>query len=198
MRHLRRGGAPGAGHLVRAPNAHARVREIVAATHALGRGLHRQSSTSLQTRQPGAQRQAGLARSHPALHEYPKSAAELSQPAVSLAYYARAGQSSALVVVTHRWLTEPNVHPSRLMPACRAMLDGVVVATVSPTLDRSSAMMTGRLMTNAPAIWEVLGDAQHLGGVTAGQPQVEPARRSRAAHRPRAHQHPGQPRPALS
>jgi hypothetical protein len=41
--------------------------------------------------------------------------------------------------------------------------DGVVVATVAPTLDRSSAMMTGRLMTDAPAIWEVLGEAQHLG-----------------------------------
>ena len=45
-----------------------------------------------------------------------------SRRSVGLAYYARAGQSSALVVVTHRWLTEPNVHPSRLMPACRAML----------------------------------------------------------------------------
>jgi len=41
--------------------------------------------------------------------------------------------------------------------------DGVVVATVSPTLDRSSAMMTAQLMTETPAIWEVLSDAQHLG-----------------------------------
>ena len=60
----------------------------------------------------------------PALHGFPKSAAEPSQHVVGLAYYARAGQTSALVVVTHRWLTEPNVRPARLMPACRAMLEG--------------------------------------------------------------------------
>jgi hypothetical protein len=41
--------------------------------------------------------------------------------------------------------------------------EGVIVATISPTLDRSSAMMTARLMTDAPAIWEVLGEVQHLG-----------------------------------
>jgi len=42
VRHLRRGGAPGAGHLVRGPSPHARVREIVAVIHALGHGLRRQ------------------------------------------------------------------------------------------------------------------------------------------------------------
>jgi hypothetical protein len=41
--------------------------------------------------------------------------------------------------------------------------EGVIVATISPILDRSSAMTTGRLMTGAPAMWEVLGAAQHLG-----------------------------------
>jgi putative transposase len=42
IRHLRRGGAPGAGHLVCGPARHARVREVVAAIHALGHGLRRQ------------------------------------------------------------------------------------------------------------------------------------------------------------
>ena len=42
VRHLRRGGAPGAGHLVRGPARHARVREVVAEIHRLGRGLRRQ------------------------------------------------------------------------------------------------------------------------------------------------------------
>ena len=42
VRHLRRGGSPGAGHLVRGPARHARVREVVAAIHALGHGLRRQ------------------------------------------------------------------------------------------------------------------------------------------------------------
>jgi transposase-like protein len=42
VRHLRRGGAPGAGHLVRGPAQHARVRQVVAVIHTLGRGLHRQ------------------------------------------------------------------------------------------------------------------------------------------------------------
>jgi hypothetical protein len=41
--------------------------------------------------------------------------------------------------------------------------DGVVVATISPALDRSSAMTAGRLMTESPAMWEVLGETQHLG-----------------------------------
>jgi transposase-like protein len=41
VRHLRRGGAPGAGHLVRGPASHARVREVVTVIHALGRGLRR-------------------------------------------------------------------------------------------------------------------------------------------------------------
>jgi hypothetical protein len=40
--HLRRGGSAGAGHLVRGPARHARVREVVAAIHALGHGLRRQ------------------------------------------------------------------------------------------------------------------------------------------------------------
>jgi transposase-like protein len=43
VRHLRRGGAPGAGHLVPGPAPHARVRHTVASIHALGRGLRRQS-----------------------------------------------------------------------------------------------------------------------------------------------------------
>ncbi len=42
VRHLRRGGAPGAGHLVRGPAPHARVRAVVTVIHALGRGLRRQ------------------------------------------------------------------------------------------------------------------------------------------------------------
>jgi putative transposase len=42
VRHLRRGGAPGAGHLVRGPAPHARVRDVVAEIHRLGRGLRRQ------------------------------------------------------------------------------------------------------------------------------------------------------------
>src|SRR5918911_3814092 len=42
IRHLRRGGAPGAGHLVPGPARHARVREVVTAIHALGHGLRRQ------------------------------------------------------------------------------------------------------------------------------------------------------------
>src|SRR5919205_2844396 len=39
VRHLRRDGAPGAGHLVRGPAQHARVRHVVAVIHTLGRGL---------------------------------------------------------------------------------------------------------------------------------------------------------------
>jgi putative transposase len=39
VRHLRRGGRPGASHLVPGPARHARVREIVTAIHALGHGL---------------------------------------------------------------------------------------------------------------------------------------------------------------
>jgi putative transposase len=41
LRHLRRGGAPGAGHLVRGPAVHMRVRQVVADIHTLGRGLRR-------------------------------------------------------------------------------------------------------------------------------------------------------------
>lgn len=41
IRHLRRGGAPGAGHLVRGPAVHVRVRQVVADIHMLGRGLRR-------------------------------------------------------------------------------------------------------------------------------------------------------------
>ena len=43
VRHLRRGGTPGAGHLVRGPARHAHVREVVALIHTLGNGLRRQS-----------------------------------------------------------------------------------------------------------------------------------------------------------
>jgi transposase-like protein len=43
VRHLRRGGAPGAGHLVRGPAPHAGVPEIVVTIHALGHGLRRRS-----------------------------------------------------------------------------------------------------------------------------------------------------------
>jgi transposase-like protein len=42
VRHLRRGGSPGAGHLVPGPARHARVREVIAAIHAIGHGLRRQ------------------------------------------------------------------------------------------------------------------------------------------------------------
>jgi len=42
VRHLRRGGSPGAGHLVCGPARHSRVREVVAAIHVLGHGLRRQ------------------------------------------------------------------------------------------------------------------------------------------------------------
>ena len=41
LRHLRRGGAPGAGHLVRGPAVHARVRAVLTVVHALGYGLRR-------------------------------------------------------------------------------------------------------------------------------------------------------------
>ena len=43
VRHLRRGGTPGAGHLVRGPARHARVREVVTLIHTLGNGLRRPS-----------------------------------------------------------------------------------------------------------------------------------------------------------
>ena len=42
VRHVRRGGMPGAGHLVRGSAVHARVRQAVAAIHLLGHGLRRQ------------------------------------------------------------------------------------------------------------------------------------------------------------
>jgi DDE domain len=41
VRHIRRDGAPGAGHLVPGPTPHARVRAAVATLHALGHGLRR-------------------------------------------------------------------------------------------------------------------------------------------------------------
>jgi putative transposase len=41
LRHVRRGGAPGAGHLVPGRQPPARVRQVVAAMHALGYGLRR-------------------------------------------------------------------------------------------------------------------------------------------------------------
>src|SRR5919199_1485537 len=41
IRHVRRAGAPGAGHRVRGPAVHLRVRQVVAAIHTLGRGLRR-------------------------------------------------------------------------------------------------------------------------------------------------------------
>ncbi len=41
VRHLRRGRTPGAGHLVRGPALHARVRQVVAVIDALGHGLRR-------------------------------------------------------------------------------------------------------------------------------------------------------------
>jgi transposase-like protein len=43
IRHLRRGGMPGAGHLVPGPASHARVRAVVTVIHRLGHGLRRQS-----------------------------------------------------------------------------------------------------------------------------------------------------------
>jgi transposase-like protein len=41
VRHLRRGGAPGAGQLVRGPAQHECVRQVVTVIHTLGRGLRR-------------------------------------------------------------------------------------------------------------------------------------------------------------
>jgi putative transposase len=41
LRHVRRGGAPGAGHLVPGRAPHVRVRQAVAAIHGLGHGLRR-------------------------------------------------------------------------------------------------------------------------------------------------------------
>jgi putative transposase len=41
LRHLRRGGVPGAGHLVRGPAVHARVRDVAALIHTLGHHLRR-------------------------------------------------------------------------------------------------------------------------------------------------------------
>jgi putative transposase len=41
VRHLRRGGAPGAGYLVPGPAPHARVRSVVRVIHTLGHGLLR-------------------------------------------------------------------------------------------------------------------------------------------------------------
>jgi hypothetical protein len=41
IRHLRRRGAPGAGHLVPGPARHVHVRQAVAVIHMLGRGLRR-------------------------------------------------------------------------------------------------------------------------------------------------------------
>jgi hypothetical protein len=41
--------------------------------------------------------------------------------------------------------------------------DGMLVATVAPGIDGSSASTLGRMMTAAPAMWDVLGDAQHVG-----------------------------------
>ena len=41
VRHLRRGGRPGAGQIVPGPAPHARVRPVVAARDALGRSLRR-------------------------------------------------------------------------------------------------------------------------------------------------------------
>jgi hypothetical protein len=41
--------------------------------------------------------------------------------------------------------------------------DGTLVATVAPGIDRSMASTVGRMMTAAPAMWDVLGDAQHVG-----------------------------------
>src|SRR5918912_1177915 len=41
VRHLRRGGAPGAGHLVPGRAPHARIREVVTVIHTLGHGLRR-------------------------------------------------------------------------------------------------------------------------------------------------------------
>lgn len=54
------------------------------------------------------------------------------------------------------WVYEPQSRTIRTP-------DGVVLATLSPALDRSSATTTGRLITDAPVLWEVLGDTQHLG-----------------------------------
>ena len=42
IRHLRRGGMPGAGHLVPGPASHARVRAVVTVINGLGHGLRRQ------------------------------------------------------------------------------------------------------------------------------------------------------------
>jgi transposase-like protein len=41
VRHLRRGGAPGAGHLVRGPAPHVYVRQVMATIHTLGHALRR-------------------------------------------------------------------------------------------------------------------------------------------------------------
>ncbi|HEY0583285.1 MAG TPA: hypothetical protein VGE94_13965 [Chloroflexota bacterium] len=41
--------------------------------------------------------------------------------------------------------------------------DGAVVATVSANVQRSSALTAGQLLSASMAMWDVLGDAQHLG-----------------------------------
>jgi hypothetical protein len=61
--------------------------------------------------------------SHPGLHEFPKSAAEPPQHAVGLAYFARAGPEFRPCCCDASLVEEPNVHPSRLLPACRATLE---------------------------------------------------------------------------
>ena len=66
-----------------------------------------------------------------------------------------AGEQPSTSGQDQAWAYDPN---SRTIHTA----DGAVVATLSPTLDRSDAITTGRLMTNAPAMWAVLGDAQHL------------------------------------
>jgi hypothetical protein len=70
------------------------------------------------------------------------------------------------------WVYEPH---SRTMRS----RDGVVVASISPTLDRTSAMTAGRLLAESPVMFEVLGDVQHLGatllsnGTASRQVEVE-------------------------
>src|SRR5438876_494984 len=61
-----------------------------------------------------------------ALHEFPKLAAELSQHAIGLAYYARAGPEFRFVLATHRTLTEPTVQPARLVRPAEPCSKGAV------------------------------------------------------------------------
>jgi hypothetical protein len=67
------------------------------------------------------------------------------------------------------WHYEPGVRTIRAK-------NGALIASVSPLRDKPTEERNGRLIADAPALWDVIGDAQQLASVLLAGGHVEQAR----------------------